>query len=182
MTAGLGWTGSADATKSAGAGGPDTLILPAHYRVLENGRVIIARDNGQQLTLEPHQYAILDAGLLLIVDELALRSISSLPTVGERPTGLTADLQPVRSHDGSVVTVGSAQPLWSDQAPVSRLSDRIDIERYELAQAIDLDGSTGANVQGFDLASAPLVELGALGVVIVTLISSSSGSFELTPS
>ena len=176
MTAGLGWTGIADATKSAGVGGPDPLILQAHYRVLENGRVIIARDDGQQLTLEPHQYVILDGGLLLLVDELVLSTISSLPIFGELPTGLKADLQPVRSLDGSVVTVGSAQSLWSDQDPVSRLSDQIDIERYELAQAIDLDGSTGANVQGFDLASAPLVELGALGVGIVALISSSSGS------
>ena len=49
-------------------GGPDPLILQAHYRVLENGRVIIARDYGHQLTLEPHQYVILDGGLLLLVD------------------------------------------------------------------------------------------------------------------
>jgi len=126
----IGWSGLANADK----GGPQTLLLPDHYRLMDDGVVVFQLEGGEELSLDPNQYLILEDGLLLITDELAQASMQSLPVMGSIRAQLTSKLQPVRSPDGSVVLAADDSPLWSGDGPAPRLFEEVDIQRYELAQ------------------------------------------------
>ena len=128
----IGWAGLAQAASEAS--GPQTLLLPDHYRLIDGGTVVFQLEGGEELSLNPGQYVILQDGLLLITDEFAQASMQSLPVMGSIRAQLTSELQPVRSPDGSVVQASDASPLWSGDGPAPRLFDEIDIQRFEIAQ------------------------------------------------
>ena len=127
----IGWSSLASA--ESGDSQAETLLLPEHYHLSDDGLVTFKLQTGEQLTLNPDQYVILQDGLLLITDELAQASMQSLPVMGSIRAQLTSELQPVRSPDGSVVQASDASPLWSGDGPAPRLFEEVDIERFELA-------------------------------------------------
>ena len=160
----IGWSGLANAASDES--GPQTLLLPDHYRLIDDGVLVFKLEGGEELSLNPGQYVILQDGLLLITDELAQVSMQSLPVMGSIRAQLTSELQPVRSPDGSVVQASDASPLWSGDGPAPRLFEEVDIQRYELAQnssetqtqsEANLGQATGAAVGGLSLAGLSLL-------------------------
>lgn len=127
----IGWSGLASAESEDSQ--VQTLLLPEHYHLSDDGLVTFKLQTGEQLSLNPDQYVILQDGLLLITDELAQASMQSLPVMGSIRAQLTSELQPVRSPDGSVVQASDASPLWSGDGPAPRLFEEVDIQRFELA-------------------------------------------------
>ena len=152
--------------------GPQTLLLPDHYRLFEDGVVIFQLEGGEELSLNPDQYLILQDGLLLITDELAQASMQSLPVMGSIRAQLTSELQPVRSPDGSVVLASDASPLWSGDGPAPRLFEEVDIERFELAQN-EQDTQSEASPSDLPGIAGTGLSLAALGLV--------SGVFQSAP-
>ena len=155
----IGWSGLANAASDES--GPHTLLLPDHYRLFENGVVVFKLEGGEELSLNPDQYLILQDGLLLVTDELAQASIQSLPVMGSIRAQLTSELQPVRSPDGSVVLAADDSPLWSGDGPAPRLFEEVDIQRHELAQneqspSVDEDVTDLLNVGAGGLSLASL--------------------------
>ena len=65
----LGWAGLAEAAE--GERSLQTLLLPDHYQILDDGTVVFALKTGEQMSLSEEQYVLLDGGLVLVVDELA---------------------------------------------------------------------------------------------------------------
>ena len=158
----IGWSGLANADKS----GLQTLLLPDHYRLMDDGVVVFQLEGGEELSLDPNQYLILEDGLLLITDEFAQASMQSLPVMGAIRAQLTSELQPVRSPDGSVVLAADASPLWSGDGLAPRLFEEVDIQRFELAQnnsetqtqsEANLGQAAGAAVGGLSLAGLSLL-------------------------
>jgi hypothetical protein len=145
----IGWAGLAQAASEAS--GPQTLLLPDHYRLIDGGTVVFQLEGGEELSLNPGQYVILQDGLLLITDEFAQASMQSLPVMGSIRAQLTSELQPVRSPDGSVVQASDASPLWSGDGPAPRLFDEIDIQRFEIAQ--DQQEEDEDDERGYSLAA-----------------------------
>ena len=128
----LGWSGLALA--SGDEARLQTVLLPDHYSLQEDGVVVFSLTTGEQMTLSEDQYVILDGGLLLIVDELAQNAMTQLPVMGALRTELFMEFQPVRSPDGSIVEASDAQPLWTGEEAAPRLFEQVDIQRFELAQ------------------------------------------------
>ena len=128
----LGWSGLALASSDEAR--LQTVLLPDHYSLQEDGVVVFSLTTGEQMTLSEDQYVILDGGLLLIVDELAQNAMTQLPVMGTLRTELFMEFQPVRSPDGSIVEASDAQPLWTGEEAAPRLFEQVDIQRFELAQ------------------------------------------------
>ena len=115
----LGWAGLAEAAE--GERSLQTLLLPDHYQILDDGTVVFALKTGEQMSLSEEQYVLLDGGLVLVVDELAQNVMAELPVMGSLRTQLLTEVEPVRSPDGSIVEVSSTQPLWSGEGPTPTL-------------------------------------------------------------
>ena len=164
----IGWSGLANADKS----GLQTLLLPDHYRLMDDGVVVFQLEGGEELSLDPNQYLILEDGLLLITDEFAQASMQSLPVMGSIRAQLTSELQPVRSPDGSVVLASDASPLWSGDGPAPRLFEDVDIERFELAQN-EQDTQSEASPSDLPGIAGTGLSFAALGLV--------SGVFQSAP-
>ena len=128
----VSWSGLAQAEE--GERSLQTLLLPEHYQILDDGTVVFALKTGEQMSLSEEQYVLLDGGLVLVVDELAQDAMAELPVMGSLRTQLLSEIEPVRSPDGSIVEVSSTQPLWSGEGPTPRLFEQVDVESYELAQ------------------------------------------------
>ena len=138
----VGWSGLAQAASEASTS--QMMLLPEHYELLENGVVVFKLETGENLSLTADQYLILEDGLLLIIDELAQASMDTLPVMGSVRAQLWQDLQPVRSPDGAIVQVSNGLPLWSGEGDAPRLFEQVDVERFEIAQAVDEEGSTNS--------------------------------------
>ena len=166
----IGWSSLAQA--AGDESGLQALVLPDHYRLFEDGVVIFQLKGGEELSLNPDQYLILQDGLLLVTDELAQASIQSLPVMGSIRAQLTSELQPVRSPDGSVVLASDASPLWSGDGPAPRLFEDVDIERFELAQN-EQDTQSEASPSDLPGIAGTGLSFAALGLV--------SGVFQSAP-
>ena len=164
----IGWSGLANADKS----GLQTLLLPDHYRLMDDGVVVFQLEGGEELSLDPNQYLILEDGLLLITDEFAQASMQSLPVMGSIRAQLTSELQPVRSPDGSVVLASDASPLWSGDGPAPRLFEDVDIQRFELAQ----NSSETQTQSDANLGQAAGAAAGGLSLAGLSLLSSIPGT------
>jgi len=164
----IGWSGLANADKS----GLQTLLLPDHYRLMDDGVVVFQLEGGEELSLDPNQYLILEDGLLLITDEFAQASMQSLPVMGAIRAQLTSELQPVRSPDGSVVLAADDSPLWSGDGLAPRLFEEVDIQRFELAQN---SSETQTQFEG-NLGQAAGAAVGGLSLAGLSLLSSIPGT------
>ena len=168
----VGWSGLAQAASEETAS--QILLLPEYYELRENGVAVFKLETGENLRLTADQYLILEDGLLLITDDLAQASISSLPVMGSVRAGLLSELQPVRTFDGSVVKAQANEPVWSGEGLAPRLSEQVAFERFELAQsqsqaeAQEEDSSDGddddvvAALPGFSGGAAVLAFFGML--------------------
>ena len=148
------------------------MLLPDHYRLMDDGVVVFQLEGGEELSLDPNQYLILEDGLLLITDELAQASMQSLPVMGSTRAQLTSELQPVRSPDGSVVLAADDSPLWSGDGPAPRLFEEVDIQRFELAQN---SSETQTQFEG-NLGQAAGAAVGGLSLAGLSLLSSIPGT------
>ena len=88
--------GASSATASAArdALGGQTLLLPEHYELMENGVVVFKLETGENLSLTAGQCLIFEDGLLLVTDAMAQASISSLPVMGAVRAQLLSTLKP----------------------------------------------------------------------------------------
>jgi len=166
----FGWSGLAKAESEDSQA--QTLLLPEHYHQSNDGLVTFKLQTGEQLSLNPDQYVILQDGLLLVTDELAQASIQSLPVMGSIRAQLTSELQPVRSPDGSVVLASDTSPLWSGDGPAPRLFEEVDIQRYELAQ----NNSETQTQSEANLGQAAGAAAGGLSLVGLSLASGVFGT------
>jgi hypothetical protein len=166
----IGWSGLAQAASDES--GLQTLLLPDHYRLLDDGVVVFQLEGGEELSLNPDQYLILEDGLLLITDELAQASMETLPGMGAIRSQLMSDVQPIRSPDGSVVQASDASPLWSGDGPAPRLLEEVDIQRYELAQ----NSSETQTQPEPNLGQAAGAAAGGLSLAGLSLLSSIPGT------
>ncbi|MEC8038475.1 MAG: hypothetical protein VX152_09290, partial [Pseudomonadota bacterium] len=104
---------------------------------MDNGVVVFKLETGENLSLTSDQYLIMEDGLLLITDELAQASVYSLPVMGSIRAQLLSDLAPVATIDGTVAEATPSQTLSITQGTAPRLSEQVDLQSYELAQASD---------------------------------------------
>ena len=160
----VGWSGLARAESEDSQ--TQTLLFPEHYHLSDDGLVAFKLQTGEQLTLNPDQYTILQNGLLLITDEIAQASMQSLPVMGTIRAQLTSVLQPIRSPDGSVVQASDASPLWSGDGPAPRLFEQIDIQRYEVAQNnVESQSKSGSSMGQVTSAAAGGLSLAGISLV-----------------
>ena len=141
ITAGAAsWSGLAQAAGDETSS--QVLLLPEHYELMENGVVVFKLETGENLSLAPGQYLILEDGLLLITDELAQASIYSLPVMGSVRAQLLSDLEQVATIDGTVAEATPAQTLSITEGQAPRLSEQVELQSYGLAQKSECeDGS-----------------------------------------
>ena len=131
--------GASSATASAArdALGGQTLLLPEHYELMENGVVVFKLETGENLSLTAGQYLIFEDGLLLVTDAMAQASISSLPVMGAVRAQLLSDLETVATIDGTVAEATPAQARSITEGTAPRLSEQVDLQTYEIGQASD---------------------------------------------
>ena len=98
------------------------MLVPDHYELLENRVVVFKLETGEDLSLTPDQYIILEDGLLLVTDELAQASIYSLPVMGSVRAQLLSDLSSVATIDGTVAKATPAQTLSITEGQAPRLN------------------------------------------------------------
>lgn len=173
----VGWSGMANATVEESAF--QVLLLPEYYELMDNGVVVFKLEAGENFSLTSDQYLILEDGLLLITDELAQASISTHPVVGSVRAQLMSDVQPVRSPDGSVIQASDDSPLWSGVGPAPRLSEQVELQRYEVAQAIDGSSNEVGEAIAVGLLSPGAIAL--LGVFVTNDQPESETQVEETP-
>ncbi len=166
----LGWSGLAQASDDEAR--LQTVLLPDHYSLQEDGVVVFSLTTGEQMTLSDDQYVILDGGLLLIVDELAQNAMTQLPVMGALRTELFMEFQPVRSPDGSIVEASNAQPLWTGEEAAPRLFEQVDIQRFELAQ----NGSEAETQSGTNIGQITSAAAGGLSLAGLSLASGIIGT------
>ena len=162
----VGWSGLAYAAGEETAS--QVLLLPEHYELMDNGVVVFKLETGENLSLTSDQYLILDDGLLLITDELAQASVYSLPVMGSIRAQLLSDLTPVATIDGTVAEATPSQTLSITQGTAPRLSEQVDLQSYELAQASDGSSSEVGEAVAVGLSVSP----GAMA--LLALFSNSS--------
>ena len=131
----VGWSGLANAASEETAS--QVLLLPEHYELIDNGVVVFELETGETLNLTSDQYLILDDGLLLITDELAQASVYSLPVMGSIRAQLLSDLAPIATIDGMVAEATPSQNMAITQGLAPRLSEQVDLQKYEIAQSSD---------------------------------------------
>ena len=132
----VGWSGLAQAASEET--GSQMMLLPEHYELLENGVVVFKLESGENLSLTADQYLILEDGLLLITDELAQASIYNLPVMGSVRAQLLSDLEQVATIDGTVAEATLAKTLSITEGQAPRLSEQVELQSYEVAQASDV--------------------------------------------
>jgi len=67
----LVWAGLAQASEGEERS-LQTLLLPEHYQILDDGTVVFALKTGEQMSLSEEQYVLLDGGLVLAVASLPM--------------------------------------------------------------------------------------------------------------
>jgi len=158
--------GASSATALAASERSDgqTLLLPEHYELMENGVVVFKLETGENLSLTAEQYLIFEDGLLLITDALAQASISSLPVMGAVRAQLLSDLETVATIDGTVAEATPAQARSITEGTAPRLSDQVDLQSYEIAQASDdASGDVGEAIAvGLSVSPGAMALLGML--------------------
>ena len=113
------------------------MLLPEHYELMDDGVVVFKLENGESLSLTADQYLIMEDGLLLITDELALASVDSLPVMGSIRAQLLSDIPSVATIDDTVAEATPSQALAITQGTAPRLSEQVDLQTYEIAQSSD---------------------------------------------
>ena len=117
--------------------------------------MVFKLETGENLSLTADQYLILDDGLLLITDELAQASVYSLPVMGSVRAQLLSDLAPVATIMAPLLKP-LRNRLWpSPQGTVPRLSEQVDLQSYELAQASDGSSSEVGEAVALGLSVSP---------------------------
>jgi len=150
------------------------LLLPEHYELMENGVVVFKLETGENLSLTPDQYLILEDGLLLITDELAQASIYSLPVMGSVRAQLLSELEQVATIDGTVAEATPAQTLSITEGQAPRLSEQVELQSYEVAQASGDNSNT--NAAGDALATAMAAAPGAMALLGMLMTSDQPGN------
>ena len=147
ITAGAAsWSGLAQAAGDETSS--QVLLLPEHYELMDNGVVVFKLETGENLSLTPDQYLILEDGLLLITDELAQASIYSLPVMGSVRAQLLSDLEQVATIDGTVAEATPAQTLSITEGQAPRLSEQVELQSYELAQKSECEEGSDDDDEG----------------------------------
>ena len=113
------------------------MLLPEHYELMDDGVVVFKLENGESLSLTADQYLIMEDGLLLITDELALASVDSLPVMGSIRAQLLSDIPSVATIDDTMAEATPSQALAITQGTAPRLSEQVDLQTYEIAQSSD---------------------------------------------
>ncbi len=149
----VGWSGLVQAAGEETAS--QVLLLPEHYELMDNGVVVFKLETGENLSLTSDQYLIMEDGLLLITDELAQASVYSLPVMGSIRAQLLSDLTPVATIDGTVAEATPSQTLAITQGTAPRLSEQVDLQSYELAQASDGSSSEVGEAVAVGLSVSP---------------------------
>ena len=163
----VGWSGLAQAASEET--NSQMMLLPEHYELLENGVVVFKLETGENLSLTPDQYLILEDGLLLITDELAQASVYSLPVMGSVRAQLLTDLEQVATIDGTVAEATPAQSLAITEGQAPRLSEQVQLQSYEVAQASGDTSNT--NAVGDALATSMAVAPGAMALLGMLMTS-----------
>jgi len=113
------------------------MLLPEHYELMDDGVVVFKLENGESLSLTADHYLIMEDGLLLVTDELALASVDSLPVMGSIRAQLLSDIPSVATIDDTVAEATPSQALAITQGTAPRLSEQVDLQTYEIAQSSD---------------------------------------------
>ena len=152
----------------------EVMLLPEHYELQDNGVAWVFRlKTGENLSLTADQYLIMQDGLLLITDEIAQALISTLPVMGSVRAQLMAQPVPVRSPDGSVIEVTSAEPLLTGFEAQQVRYEALNPKTYELAQAV-LNSEADEATIGLQIGTVMLGSTGLLAV-LNSLLSDRSG-------
>ena len=168
----IGWSGLAQAAGDEASS--QVMLLPQHYELLENGVVVFKLETGENLSLTADQYLVLEDGLLLITDELAQASIYSLPVMGSVRAKLLTDLEQVATIDGTVAEATPAQSLAITEGQAPRLSEQVQLQSYEVAQASGDNSNT--NAAGDALATSMAVAPGAMALLGMLMTSDQPGN------
>jgi len=164
---GLGFIGNSDAQ----ADDLQTIIPPQFYQQTDDGQVILASTDGNPIILNESQYLILEDGLLIITDELALNTLNGLSVLGSFRSSDFTFPDSVSSSSGDIIETASNQPLWSGDRPTFQ---SLGIETYELAQQTEEQDKTEKAFNGSGIGNAGL---GAgFGFGLVGLISGFLGN------
>jgi len=161
----IGWSGLANAASEET--NARIMLLPDHYELTDGNVVVFKLETGEELTLSPDQYLIMQDGLLLITDELAQASIQSLPVMGSVRSEFLRDLSEMSTPTESEVTLATpeqARSILDGDAP--RLFEEVSIERFELAQAVpseEDEGNSGALTAGGATIIGGLIAAGIFG-------------------
>ena len=170
----IGWSGLAHASNEKTSA--QLLLLPEHYELMENGVVVFKLETGENLSLTADQYLILEDGLLLITDELAQASMYSLPVMGSVRAQLLTDLEQVATIDGTVAEATPSQTLAITEGTAPRLSEQVDLQSFELAQASEGSSSEVGEAVAVGLSVSP----GAMALLAM-LMTSDQPEAEPTP-
>ena len=135
--------------------GGQTLLLPEHYELMENGVVVFKLETGENLSLTAGQYLIFEDGLLLVTDAMAQASISSLPVMGAVRAQLLSDLETVATIDGTFADATPAQALWITDGQAPRLSEQVELQSFEVAQSSGDDTNNVGDALATSMAVAP---------------------------
>ena len=171
----VGWSGLAQAASEKT--GSQIMLLPENYELMDKGVAVLKLETGDNLSLTSDQYVILEDGLLLVTDELAQASMYSLPVVGSVRAQLLYDQEQVATIDGPVAEATAAQALSITQGQAPRLSEQVELQTFELAQATETSSSEGTTAA---LATGAVL-VGGLALLVLGS-SSGSGSPQVTTS
>lgn len=167
----IGWSGLANAASEETHA--RIMLLPEHYELTDGNVVLFKLETGEELTLNPDQYLIMQDGLLLITDELVQASIQSLPVMGSVRSELLRDLSEMPTSTESEVALATpeqARSILDGDAP--RLFDEVSIERFELAQASeDQNEGSPAFSEGWEQVEGGVIAGGFL--TMLALLSNS---------
>ena len=168
----VGWSGLAQAAGEEA--GSQMMLLPEHYELMENGVVVFKLETGENLSLTADQYLILEDGLLLITDKLAQASIYGMPVMGSVRAQLLNDLEQVATIDGTVAEAAPSQTLAITEGTAPRLSEQVDLQSYEIAQAGDGSSSEVGEAVAVGLSVSP----GAMALLGMLMTSDQPGETE----
>ncbi|MAV48013.1 MAG: hypothetical protein CMM70_09145 [Rhodospirillaceae bacterium] len=125
----------------------------------------VGDETASPMTLLPEHYALMENGLLLITDELAQASISSLPLMGSVRAQWLSDLTPITTIDGTVAEATPAQTLSITEGQAPRLSEQLELQTHEVAQLPDEENA--------DFSLGSLVAITPLGMVLLSKLTRS---------
>ena len=145
---GVGFIGNSVST----ADNLQTIIPPQFYQQTDDGQVVLATTDGQTVILGDSQYLILEDGLLIITDELALNTLNGLSVLGSFRSSDFTFPDAVSSSSGDIIETATNQPLWSGDRPTFQ---SLGIETYEFAQNNGDQEGSGSTSSGSGMWSAP---------------------------